>query len=373
MPNGDFILAGNTNTGFYSLGNAEFSFLNSQANNQFVFRIGPSGNPLWTRQFESQGPVLEGKKKSTSSQVLNGDVFYDAITWKNRMLYLTAPFTNPAFSVAGKVMNRLYNNGLYVAALDLLDGSEIWGYALSSEDVKIHGFDVDRSGNVALMGANYATQQLDGLANTAVVDGSFLFHVGLDYNGKALWYANASLGTPPYYNLSGVDLEVLPNGEVFSSLRMNAANELVLGESRVSDAATQSSWVVELASDVVLGGTVTDASDNPVYPGFVKAIKSTWWGMYPEVDTALQDDGSYLFDDLYPGNYTFMAVPDRDRYPNAICTYKGDRTAWLHSPFYNLVPKFNTTSMNIKLTEVDPLSPGGGSRCRGPSAMKTNP
>ncbi len=80
------------------------------------------------------------------------------------------------------------------------------------------------------------------------------------------------------------------------------------------------------------------------------------------MDTAfLQDDGSYLFDDLYPGNYTLLAVPDRDQYPNTICTYSGDRTGWIQSPFYNLNPKFNSTSMNIKLTEVDPLSSGEGS------------
>ena len=362
MPNGDFVLAGNTNTGFYRLGSAVFTFLNSQANNQFVFRVDPMGNPVWTRQFESQGPVQEGKKKSTSSEVLNSNVFYDAITWKNRLLYMAAPFMNPAFSVASEVMNLVHPSGLYVAAVDLLDGTEVWGYALSSNDVSLHGFDVDRSGNVSLMGSNFATQNLDGLTSAAVVDGSFLFHLGLDYNGKALWYTNASLATPPYYDLGGIDLEVLSNGEVFSSLRMNAANEIVLGESRVSDAASQSSWVVELASDVILGGIVSDASDNPVYPGYVKAIKSTWWGRYPEVDTAfLQDDGSYLFDDLYPGNYTLLAVPDPDFYPNAICTYMGDRTGWLETPFYNLVPKFNSTSMNIKLTELDPLSPGEGS------------
>ncbi len=97
MPDGDFVLAGNTNTGYYSLGNAQFTFMDSQANNQFVFRIGPTGNPLWTREFESQGPVQEGKKKSASSQVLDDNVFYDAITWKNRLLYMAAPFMNPFF------------------------------------------------------------------------------------------------------------------------------------------------------------------------------------------------------------------------------------------------------------------------------------
>jgi len=363
LPGGDFVLAGNTSTGYYKLGQAEFSFADASSNNQFVFRIDPAGNPVWARPYESQGPMQEGKKKSVSSSVMDNNVYYDAITWKNRLLFLTAPFKNPAFTIAGEIKTLRYPSGIYVAALDLRDGSDLWGYALSSDDARIYGFDVDRSGNVSLMGYNYASQDLDGLSSAAVVPGNFLFHVGLDYNGKPLWYNNASLTNPPYSDLSGVDLEVLPNGEIFSSMKLTATNELVVGESRVTEmTSAQTSWLVKLVSDVVVGGTVTDAIDNPVYPGYVKAIKSAWWGIYPEVDSAiLQDDGSYLFDKLYPGNYTLLAVPDADIYPNAICTYVGDQTGWFESPFYDLVPKYISTSANIKLTEVLPLSSNDGS------------
>jgi len=363
MSNGDFVLAGNTNTGFYSLGDTQFTFLDDQANNQFVFRIDPAGNPVWTRQYESQGPVEEGKKKGAASEVLNRNIFYDAISWKNRLLYLTAPFTNPAFSVAGEIMALNYPRGIYVAALDLRDGSEQWAYALSSDDVQIYGFDADRSGNVSLMGYNNATQDLEGIPAETVVPGSFLFHVGLDYKGMPLWYSNVHLLNPPYFNLSGVDLEVLPNGEVFSSVKMSEINGIVVGESVLGEGQyANTSWLLELASDVIVGGVVTDANDNPVYPGFVKAIKSTWWGMYPTMDSAyLEDDGSYLFDDLYPGNYTLMAVPDPVQYPNDICTYTGDQTGWKESSFHDFYPKFNSNIVNIKLEEALPLSSGDGS------------
>ncbi len=363
MSNGDFVLAGNTNTGFYSLGNTQFTFLDDQANNQFVFRIDPAGNPLWTRQFESQGPVEEGKKKGASSMVLHRNIFYDAISWKNRLLYLTAPFTNPEFLVDGEIMTLTYPRGVYVAALDLNDGSEQWGYALSSNDSQIYGFDADRSGNVSLMGYNNTTQDLAGITGETVVPGNFLFHVGLDYDGLPLWYSNVHLLNPPYYNLSGVDLEVLPNGEVFSSMKMSVTNGIVVGESVLAEGQyANTSWLVELASDVIVGGVVTDANDIPVYPGFVKAIKSTWWGMYPTVDSAfLEDDGSYLFDGLYPGNYTLMAVPDPDQYPNDICTYTGDQIAWKAASFHDFYPKFNSNIVNIKLEEALPLSSGDGS------------
>lgn len=363
LPGGDFVLAGNTSTGYFKLGEAEFSFADASSNNQFVFRMGPDGNPVWFRPFESQGPVQEGKKKSVSSEVLDNTVYYDAITWKYRLLFLTAPFKNPAFTVAGETKPLTYPNGIYVAALDLRDGTELWAYALSSDDVRIHGFDVDRSGNVSLMGYNYATQDMEGLASSAAVDGNFLFHVGLDYNGKPLWYNNASLANPPYSDLSGVDLEVLPNGEIFTSVKLNAINEMLIGDGSVNEATSaQTSWLVKLASDAQVGGTVVDASDNPVYPGYVKAIKSAWWGTYPQMDSALlQDDGSYLFDELYPGNYTLLAVPDPEVYPDAICTYVGDQTGWIDSPFYDLVPKFSTSDAHIKLTEVLPLSSNDGS------------
>jgi hypothetical protein len=363
MPNGDFVLAGNTNTGYYKLGEAEFSFENTTANNQFAFRINPAGNVVWARQFESQGPLQEGKKKSTSSEVLHDQVFYDAISWKNRLLYMTAPFENPSFSVAGKPMNLTYPGGIYVAALDLRDGTELWGYALSSEESRIYGFDADRSGNVSLMGYNYATQALDGIPAAAVVPGNFIFYVGLDFNGKPLWYNNASLRNPPYSDLSGVDLEVLPNGEVFTSLRMTAVNDIIFGDSFVGEPQyANTSWLVELASDILLGGRVTDAGNNPVYPGYVKAIKSAWWGIYPSVDSVLLDvNGTYLFDDIYPGNYAFLAMPDRVQYPEAVPTYFGDQIDWKGATFIDLYPKFNSNIINIKLLELSPLTPGGGS------------
>ena len=363
LPGGDFVMAGNTSTGYYSLGEAEFTFSDSNSNNQFVFRIDPSGNQKWSRKFESQGYGGGEKKKSADSEVMDGRVDFDAITWNNRLLYLTAPFANPAFTVDGSVLSLTYPVGLYVAALDIRDGSELWGYAVSSNDAEIYGFDADRAGNVSLMGLNYVTQDLDGITDEAVVDGNFLFHVGLDYKGKVLWYNNAHLLTPPYYDLNGSDLEVLPNGEVFSSMKLYATNDIVVGESIVGEGEYQySSWLVGLASDVILGGVISDVEENPVYPGYVKAVKSAFWGCYPVVDSVmLQDDGSYLFDNLYPGNYAILAVADPTQYPDALPTYFGDQTGWKNASFHSIYPKFNSDINNIRLAEVEPMTSEDGS------------
>jgi hypothetical protein len=362
MPDGGFVLAGNTYTGYYKLGEAEFNFANNGTNNQFVFRINPSGGIMWARPFESQGPLQEGKKKSTASEVFNNRVYYDAINWKNRLLYLTAPFQNPAFTVAGTNLNLTYPMGIYVAALDLWDGSQIWGYAVSSNDATIYGFDSDRSGNLSLMGYNYLSQHLDGIPEAAVVPGSFIFNVGLDYKGNPLWYVNLSLPSPPYYDLDGTDLEVLPNGEVFTSLKMGRATDIIVGESVVSDLSSpQSSWLLKLAPDMLVGGKVTDANENPVSLGYVKAIKSAWWGIYPEVDSAMLDaGGNYLFENLYPGNYTLLAIADKAQYPHAIPTYYGDQTGWKTVSFNDFYPKFNANVFNIRLGEAVPPGPGDG-------------
>ncbi len=363
LPGGDFVLAGNTSTGYFDLGEAKFMFSDSNSDNQFVYRIDPSGNLKWSRQFESQGEGGGEKKKSANSEVMEDRIYFDAITWNNRLLYLTAQFSNPAFTVDGSVLNLTYPSGIYVAALDIRNGSELWGYAISSNDANIYGFDVDRAGNVSLMGSNYVTQYLDGITDAALVDGDFLFHVGLDYEGKVLWYDNAHLLNPPYYNLYGSDLEVLPNGEVFCSMRLYAANDIVVGESIVGEGEYQySSWLVGLASDVILGGVISDVDENPVYPGYVKAVKSAFWGCYPVVDSVmLQDDGSYLFDNLYPGNYAILAVADPTQYPDALPTYFGDQTEWENASFHNIYPKFNSDINNIRLVEIEPMSSADGS------------
>jgi Secretion system C-terminal sorting domain len=363
LPDGSFVLSGNTNTGYYSLGDTQFTFSDKEANNQFVFRLDYAGNLLWGTQFESQGKVEEGKKKSTESEVLDDKIFYDALAWNNRLLYLCAPYSNPTFSVAGNTLDLTYQEGIYVAALDIRDGTELWAYAVSSDKAEIYGFDVDRAGNVSFMGSNYYTQDLDGITDVAVVAGDFLFFVGLDYNGKVLWYDNASLQTPPYNDLRASDLEVLPNGEVFSTMKLYAVNDIVVGESVVGEGEFQySSWLVGLASEVVLGGVVSDADENPVYPGYVKAVKSTFWGCYPVVDSVmLQDDGRYLLENLYPGNYAIVAVADQVQYPHALPTYFGDQTGWESASFHNIYPKFNSDINNIRLAEVEPLSSSDGS------------
>ena len=69
MPDGGFVLAGNTSTGYYRLGEAVFDFATISINNQFVFRINPTGGLLWSRPVRSMGPQVENKKKGVDTDL----------------------------------------------------------------------------------------------------------------------------------------------------------------------------------------------------------------------------------------------------------------------------------------------------------------
>ncbi len=371
MPNGDFVVAGVTATGYFKLGNAEFFFpdaVGMDLTNQFAYRMDQQGNIVWQNQLRSMGPSQEGKK-SVESEQFSRTVYHDALNWKNRILYITGYFgLGDAFTIAGRTIEKTYNEGVFVAALNLMDGSERWGYGLTSNDVRIYGFDMDRTGNISLMGANYETQDLEGVLVEDPVDAtSFVFHVGLDYNGRLLWYNNARLlNGPNYFLLEGVDLEVLPNGQVFSSMLMNETNELVFGGGAVEpvglDTFAFSNWMIELKADMQLGGQVTDQAGSPVYPGYVKAIKSAPAGSYPAVDSVFLDEtGWYLFDNLYPGHYTLMVVPDPQAYPLAVPTYFGGSVLWGTANFSNIEPDTRVSFVDVQLTEVPKLTPEDGS------------
>ncbi len=100
------------------------------------------------------------------------------------------------------------------------------------------------------------------------------FHLGLDNQGNPLWYNNAYLlsFSNNYY---GCDLEVLKNGEVFSTLYKTVWDPLLIGGASLTSKEDYSTWLVSLSADNLMGGKVTDKSGNPLYPGIVKAYKIT--------------------------------------------------------------------------------------------------
>jgi co-chaperonin GroES (HSP10) len=366
MRNGDFVLAGVCNTGYFKLGNAEIIFPGGENfENLFVYRMRQNGDFIWSRAIQNMRPNQDKKKKSAQSELYKSYIDYDAINWRNKILYLAGYFnTQTGFAVAARPLDAKNAEGIFVAALDMDDGTERWGYGLTSDNLSLYGFDADRSGNVSLMGYNYMTQDLEGIAEVPTGVSDFLFHVGLDYNGKALWYNNASLLTGPnYWALNGVDLEVLPNGQVFSSMYMTQVNNLEIGSAILpASADPYSSWLVELKPDMELGGVVTDGTGSPVFPGTVRAVKSTPWGSYPVVDsTQINDDGSYLFTELYPGNYVVQARTDLQDYPEAIPTYYGNSEQWGSALSIDVTPDIKANILNITLSEVPKLTSGDGS------------
>ena len=366
MPDGDLVLAGACNTGYFKLGNAELVFSGGgNYENLFAYRMSQDGSFVWGRAIQNMRPNQDKKKKSAESDVFQAYVNYDAINWRNKILYLAGYFnTSTGFSVNGRTLDATYAEGIFVAGLDMDDGGELWGYGLTSDYLSLYGVDADRSGNISIMGSNHSTQDLEGITEVPVGVSDFLFHVGIDYTGKALWYNNARLASSLYYyRLNGADLEVLPNGEVFSSMYMSEVNNIVIGSTTLpASNYSYSSWLVELKPDITLGGLVSDEMGSPVYPGMVRAIKSSPWGSYPVVDsTLIGDDGSYLFTELYPGKYVIQALTGMENYPEGIPTYYGNSEEWTNALSIDVTPDINANILNIELSEVPKLTSMDGS------------
>jgi hypothetical protein len=366
MENGDLVFAGITGTGYFQLGDASFTFPGGTGFlNQFVYRMGPDGSVRWSRQFQNMAYPTEEEKKSAEDFVEYLPA--DAVIWNRRVLYLAGNFTNNALVVAGRELALRYTEGIYLASIDLRDGSERWGYALSAslpveypDHLLINGLDVDSYGNVAVMGTTGELQEFEGIGSVSLPGTSLIFHLGLGYEGNPLWYNNAHLqdaGTGLY----GTDLEVLESGAVFSSMNMETTGSIVTEYDLVNADFPCTNWLLAFRSSMELSGTVMDATGKPVYPGMVRAIRSVLSGAFPAVDSVMLDEmGRYTLGALNPGRYTLQAIADPGIYVNPAPTYLGDRVRWSEAQFYDFGPEDKATFLNITIVESPVFGPQDG-------------
>lgn len=71
--------------------------------------------------------------------------------------------------------------------------------------------------------------------------------------------------------------------------------------------------------------------------------------------------GHYLFDDLYPGEYTLQVVPDHTQYPETVPTYLGNQTVWMDAQFNNFGPADLAPNLHISVPLVPKLTTDDGS------------
>ncbi|MFO7671655.1 MAG: T9SS type A sorting domain-containing protein [Bacteroidales bacterium] len=362
LPEGDLVMVGATSTGHFSLGEAKLDYDSGAGfSNMFAFRISPGGAVRWVRPLENRDDAIDINKKGAESEEFSSSMEWDAIQWKNEVLYLTGKFSGNLFKVAGRTLENNLGTGAFVAALDLKTGVEKWGYSLSSPRVELNGFDLDGSGNVTLMGKTASSQAYEGFGSVTVNGTDPVFHLGIDHQGKPLWYNNARFDNFAY-SPYGCDLEVLPNGEVFSTLYKIASDPLLIGGAALNSKELYSTLLVALSADNALGGKISDQSGNPVYPGVVKAFKVTNTGAYPVVQTVeIDESGIYLFNGLYPGNYAFLAIPDLKYFPDGMPTYAGGGVTWGNGQIYDVATDTRATFLNITLSQLPRLTAADGS------------
>ncbi len=366
MKNGDMVFTGVTTTGYFQLGEADFSFEGpGRRANYFAYRMRQDGTMDWSTTYNAAGRSFSEEKKGAKDQMssrFEEDFMFDATSWNNRVLYLAGSYLSDSFEVAGEPLPKKYEQGLFVSAVNMETGEQEWGYGLSSLNSCLNGFDTDASGNVTVMGCTEGGQQFDEIGEDNEFDGKRFFLLGLDFTGKPLWYNNA-LSRNYDYSLNGVDLEVLESGAVFSSFYQTQMDNLELGGSTLdSRNYSYASWLISLKADNELGGQVLDATGSPVYPGVVNAYKTSRSGAYPLVSTiALDQEGRYLFAGLYPSRYTLQVVPNRDAYPEFIPTYLGNGERWNVAQFNDFETNTRASFLNIDVTRVPALTPGDGS------------
>lgn len=359
LSNGDFVLVGATSTGYFSLGEVKLEYPNGAGySNMFAFRLSSDGGRRWESRLENMDEAYDNKKKSTNSDEFTGSMEWDAIQWKEEVLYLAGKFSGDQFKVDERPMENSLGFGIFVAALDMGTGEENWGYALSSDRTDLHGFDLDASGNVSLMGRTGSTQEYQDFGSETVDGTDLIFHLGLDNQGNHLWHNNAynsNLG----YNTYGTDLEVLKGGEVFSTMYKTVPDPVLIGGVSISSKDPYSCLLVGLNADNLLGGKVTDKDGNIVYPGVVRAYKITERGAYPLVKTVdIDPSGSYRFTGLYPSHYTLRVIPDKDAYPNGMPTYMGGGIFWADAPTDDTPVSADTraTFLDVTLSQLAPLT-----------------
>jgi len=372
MSNGDIVLAGITTTGIFQTEQIDVAIDGGQDFlNQFVVRIGPGGAHKWTLPFPSmvfqggeevkKGVTRESSTTGTDSNGLQRVIEFDAIDVNQEVLYLAGRFQNDAFLVDNRALPKPRPEGVFVASIDLEQGSANWGYSISSDWIEINGIDCDQSGNVVILGKSGGNQELEGLAPVSMTGKELIYHLGLNYNGVPMWFNNAYLQQNSF-GLDGIDVVVLPNGEVFSSMSLWNTDNLELGDSSLFADYTETNWLVAMRSDMEFHGTVKDVDGNPVYPGYVKAIKSAVSGRYPEVDSVeLSTDGTFHFAGLFPGNYTLQVLADPGNYPGALRTYQGNKTSWEVADYGDYGPQDLVGGMDIILEVVKELTPEDGS------------
>ncbi len=370
LDDGGLVLAGVTTTGYFSLGNMEVIFENGGGYlNQFVYRIGPAGELQWLAPFQTMVVVEQGKKgtmatsviKGVESERLDSEFSYDAFDWNKKILYLTGSFTNKELKVADRTLLKILDEGIFIASINISDGTQNWGYSISSANVGIHGFDGDRFGNVSIMGSTTENQYFEVLGATTVIGKDLVFHLGLDYNGKPMWMNNAYL-QQHQFELNGDDMVVLSNGEVFTSMSQNTSDYVEIGDTSLFADANYANWLVAFKSDLELAGAVTDEQGFPVYPGYVKLYKSAFSGEYPAVDSVvLNDGGQFLISDLWPGRVTLKATADPMIYPDAIPTYLGGQFTWEDALFNSYGPEEKVTAQDVVIVEAPKPTPEDGS------------
>ena len=110
-------MVGASSTGHFSLGEVKMDYDNGAGTTPICLHSGfrPRGSPRWIRPLENRDEAYIGKK-GTDSEEFTSSMEWDAIQWKEEVLYLVGKFTGDQFAVAGRSLENKLGKGVFVAA-----------------------------------------------------------------------------------------------------------------------------------------------------------------------------------------------------------------------------------------------------------------
>ena len=176
--------------------------------NLFVTKLSPLGHVGWIRYFEGSGTLAnpDGLELDDAGNLYIAGSFNNSIRFAGTLLTSAGPTTS-----AG-----------YVAKLSSVDGSITWVSPISngSYAVDVSGLDVDRAGNIAVVGNTVGPTAVT-IGGLAVPGGpattGYGYLLRLDTNGSPSW--GVRFGTTSADGASGVAFS--PSGDIYVSGLIN--------------------------------------------------------------------------------------------------------------------------------------------------------
>ncbi len=348
LSTGAILVTGHYNEDKFTLGSVTLNFLKHNPEG-FLIEISPDGDTEW-------GFIIPGSKNTKNT--MNISTYYSDVLGEIQVdsrdnIYLSGRFTENmlVFPNEGDTLylSPGHSQDEYLAQYRP-DGSFGWSQLITSYSFTAPYSVINKKDQIFL--TSMTEDSLIFEKDTLPVDHPYeewvTYLVGFDTSGNVIsknTIENASLNVSFYPR----DITVNNRGDLFL-LGWTKGGHTADGISFEADYNLNIDLIrYAPAAGSVIQGYVFDPDGNPLYPGELTLFHLNNDAAATPVATLVpQDDGSYVFYDIPPGNYLLYLVSDY--YNNTIGTYYTDAVFWNEADTLSLD---GDTLSNINLTLLE--------------------